>query len=196
MTMMNDRTYQYWIYYIKEEYIDDVPLVLNSDLIYAYTDDKKISEEFEMYRDMNKFIKKKLNLTRFEVNLLAKTEQNQILKIRECVTKDKKGNVINTILCMTSQEEKYLDMHVMSCLHNLMYKYINTPIPCNILDDELFKYLSELEFFRLSNNSLFDDVVYIKTNSIEIKNENTTRVIYADEIGIFINIFRSVLMEG
>lgn len=193
---MTNKTYQYWVYYIKEEYVDEVPLVLNGDLIYAYTDNKDIASEFELYRDMNKFIKRKLELTRLEVNLLAKNEQTQILKIRECTTRDENGKLITTIIAMTAQEEKYLDMHVMTCLHNLMYKYMNIPIPCNIFDEKLFKYLSKIEFFSLSNNSLFDDLVYIKTDSIEIKNNSMKKVINTDELGIFIYIFKNILTGG
>ena len=57
--MMN-RLYKYWIYYIKND--NDTPPEL-----YAYTDDKSLAKEFEISRDMNRFIKVKKELSKEEV---------------------------------------------------------------------------------------------------------------------------------
>ena len=74
---MLTKTYRYWLYYYKKD-----------KTLYAYTDDKKIAKEFEEERDMTQYSKRKEDITREDVNYLAMYYQNEILKIKEGVTKE------------------------------------------------------------------------------------------------------------
>ena len=56
---MMTKTYKYWFYYLDGE-------------LYAYTDKKEYAKIFEEERDMTKFTKRKEEITREELNFLAK----------------------------------------------------------------------------------------------------------------------------
>ena len=189
--------YKYWIYYINPKYVDDITCIIDDSLIYAYTDVKELSDIFEFYHDMSKFAKKKVELDRLEVNLLARDEQRKMLKFRKFTTHDKSGNVKIVDIPVTSDEEKYIDLQVMSSLNNLIYKKSINTFPTNIFTDDFIKLLRRLKIpyifdyvtSRSNRVSITSDKIIIKENPF------INSYIYADEVSIYIDLFRNILND-
>jgi len=64
----NGKTYKYYLFYLNKD---------NS--LYAYTDSKELAESFMSQRNHDKIHMKKMNITKDDVNYLARHEQNKIL---------------------------------------------------------------------------------------------------------------------
>jgi hypothetical protein len=86
------KEYKYWLYYDS-----------NGEL-YAYTDDKKIKKDFEYDRDMRMFKSKKKNLTREEVNILAKNNSERKL-VLEDLRGYSNGEIFTTKMAITGLEK-------------------------------------------------------------------------------------------
>ena len=63
-----NNTYKYYLFYLN-----------NDNSLYAYTDSKELAESFMSQRNHDKIHMKKMNITKDDVNYLAKYEQNKIL---------------------------------------------------------------------------------------------------------------------
>jgi len=194
---MKEIKYTYWIYYIDPRLIDDLTCIINeSNYIYAYTDNKEYSEIFENIHDMSKFIKKKLQLTKTEVNILAQEEMLQYLKRRSLITKDSEGNSMQVDMVLTMQEERYLELQTISSINNLIYKVCVNPFPIRIFDNRVIEDLNKIYFDELMNNSIHGkSSPLIGTNFIEILFKGVKHKIIADEVSIYIHLFHNILKE-
>ncbi len=186
--------YKYYIFYINPELLDDITCIINDDTcIYAYTDDKKIADMFSYYHNDN-LIRKKQILSRKEVNILARDEQNQILSLRTFITSDENGKMIKTKIPVTKQEEKHIDLTVLSTLHNLVYKYGTNSFPVAILQPEFTKLCQQLRIFSFINNyKLGKDNIQVAGNYIKIKEANTSIRLFTDEVSIYADLFKDLL---
>lgn len=98
--------YKYWFYYIKPEYLHLVNTESDDSLLYAYTDNKELSDIFKSQRDMSKFFVVKREIDRSEVNYLAKYFSREYLIKKEIKTKSKGigSTIIDYNLVITSTE--------------------------------------------------------------------------------------------
>lgn len=188
--------YDYWVFYIDPKYINDLSCIIHDDnCIYAYTDSKEIADLFEEFHDMEKFRRKKIPLTKEEVSNLATDELNQYLKKRKITTKDENGKKTEIEIAVTKQEEKLIDLQVMSILNNIAYKLPKVPFPINALQDNLIKELNKFYFFEIVNNLVVqnpsDFMIY--GDHIEIYPKKSK--IFADELSIYVYLFHDLLKE-
>lgn len=99
--------YTYWIYYHDNE-------------IYAYTDNKSYAEQFEDFRDMKKFKRVKKELSKEEVNYLAKEYQCLYLKEYSFDVYDKENEDNYPFeIVITSMEEINVNNNTMQVRVNL-----------------------------------------------------------------------------
>ena len=82
------KQYRYFMIYIKNQYIDLVPLAysvrsnindVNQCALFAYTDNKKLLKKFFEIHDKSKFVVKEIKISKEEVNQLAISFQNDII---------------------------------------------------------------------------------------------------------------------
>lgn len=194
---MNKQRYKYWVYYVNPDIVDDLTCIINEpNFIYAYTDSKELSNLFEKFHDMRKFIKKKLILTRQEVNNLAHDEMNQYLIKRILHSQDKNGKMIDIECAVTKQEEKHLNLQVMTVLNKLVYNVGINTFPAYALKDEVALDLEKFRFFSIINNQVTcRDTLCISNNCILIAGDKKGPKIYADEVSIYIHLFHNILIE-
>ena len=188
--------YKYWIFYANEEYIDDLTCLIDKDnLIYAYTDDKQIANIFEIYHDMSKIKKKHVNLTRFEVNQLAKDHQTKIIKMRKFLTKDKDGKKMEINIPVTVMEEKHVDLQIVATLNKLIYQVVKSPCPVKIFREDIIKEFEKIRLFSIINHSkLNEDYINIGNDCILFSdNLKKGSKIFADELSIYIHLFGNIL---
>lgn len=103
---MEEKTYQYWFFFIRPDYLEKLQVVSvpKENYLYAYTDKKKYAKRFmELHLD-KAFVKKKMELSREEVNDLARRYQNYIIREMNISTKDPDGQPTTIKLCMTENE--------------------------------------------------------------------------------------------
>lgn len=155
---------KYWLYYLKE-----------NNEIYAYTDNKEYAKLFENDRDMTLFNKIKKEISKNEINYLAREYQNCYLKDVSLKIFDKSkqkwfdGNIIMTgeeYLSVTSAEIQLMEVE--------LYQHCwDNPIK---FKDKIIKALEILEY----NN------VY---RSIVSTDENIKINIKVDPLGIFLHYY-------
>lgn len=187
--------YKYWIYYVNPELLDELACMINEEnCIYAYTDDKTIADQFEEIHDMSKFIKKKVHLTKMEVHVLTQDERNQYLKLRQVLTKDESGKPTYITLAITLQEEKLLDLQIMSSLNNLIYRVCIDTFPIGIFKDTIIKDLNKVKYYSVVNNyATGKNILEISNSCLNIIEEEKESKIYADEISVYTNLFHQIL---
>lgn len=188
-----NKLYKYWIFYIKPEYINTIACnISDRSYIYAYTDNKVFAHTFETMHDMTKFIKRKMNLSREDVNILADREMLQYLKESTLLTKNSKGEVCKRMIVLTIQEEKMVGLHTVSTLNNLLYKVSHVKIPTYILQKTFMEQMEKILFFSIVNN-IETGEVDINGNYVSNLGKSTSIKLYADEMSIYIHLFHDIL---
>ena len=174
---MSTSEYKYWLYYFRNETIDDYYL-------YAYTDDKEIHELFESQRDMDKFYVKKTKLSRDEATSLSETHRNNFLtKVKYRTTSCDKERYCE--LAITLDEK----LSTVNYVYQQVYVDILTKA---IIDPEIFqeKYLNILHKFGYS-------YAYYGVNSTkydkELMYEYFFDNVYPDYLGGFVFLYGKTL---
>lgn len=105
---MEQKQYKYWFFYLKPEYVEEFRLVATSvenPMLFAYTDKKKCAIGFLKLHNPDVFIIKKRYIEREDVNDLARSFQNNIIRSHNIVTKDSNNRRIELKnICMTERE--------------------------------------------------------------------------------------------
>lgn len=170
MTLMSKKKYKYWIYYLK-----------SSNEIYAYTDNKVYAKSFENVRDMKMFNKVKKNLTKEEVNYLAREYQSNILKIFEYKTSNKNNSIISVTMVSTMIEHLTVTSQATRLICCDIYQYC-------ILEPEMFNDKIYNALNILNYNKLYEHITNPKASLNNISIE-------VDELAIFINNFGKSINE-
>lgn len=136
--MSSEKLYKYYFFYEVEE--GEEPE------LYAYTDDKSLAKEFELERDMNIFFKKKTEITKDEVNILAKDYKEMRLSILEGYTKDINNisKLIDFSLVVTELEKLTIISKYDEIINYDLCVYSrNTPF---VFKKDIFKALEYLDY--------------------------------------------------
>lgn len=123
--MTYDKTYKYWLFYIKPNIDFELPWSIRCDRnphLLAYTDKKKFKDGFLKIHDKSKLYIEKRELNKDEVNNLAKNYQNEIIR---------KYNVhVKQDDYSTDQVEIYLTEHQYITAQDRCYQYMETVWKC------------------------------------------------------------------
>lgn len=166
------KEYKYWIYYFKD-----------TNEIYAYTDNKKYAKEFELDRNMDKFIKIRKDILPEEVNYLARHYQGKYLTKAKIKIYDKKTmKWFDSFLIMTLEEEITVQNKSVQLLYDSIYTYCwQDPY---VFNEKIYKALDKLEYVNIYNQiSSAQSNCYIE-NEIKLK---------PDELGIFVHYYAHTL---
>jgi hypothetical protein len=181
---MSDITYKYWLFILKDEYIEDSPLDISEDYpLYAYTDSKELYNQFLEERDENRFLVVKKYLRKEEVSNLTREYRNFYLAKRELSTSSKNNEPENISLVMTLEEEKMMNLESMCILNNFVYKF--EPFPVGIFVDSILKALKVLRYHDLMKVHEGESTVSIGINELK---EFQIKI---DELGVFIKLFKN-----
>lgn len=179
-------SYKYWIFYIKKEYIEDIPFDYLWNQIYAYTDDKKYAKEFESWHDMNKFVKKEVRLSREEVHILTEDVMSKYLQPYCIITEGKKRRPTKIRIIATKDEKRLVDSNVSMLANNIIIR--NTMQEPHIYKYNLFEALSLLKYPQIHSGT----DLQINTNYVDTINVNEISI---DELAVYIDIFESLLKK-
>lgn len=178
---MEEKLYKYYFYYL----IDD-----DKTELYAYTDNKKISEEFKLQRNMNKFIYKKEKISREELNKLATDIPDLYLEVVDGITEKRgHGSPIEKIsIAMTRLET----MSVISTSNDIIYSKIwgNTYINPFIFKNDILFALQRIYYVNgymtyFNKNDLELDVFDVDVyNDFDFDLFNTFVYLYGDTLAI------------
>lgn len=180
---MHSNEYTYWIFFIKEEYLNKIPSYTPSSenrLLYAYTDKKEYAEEFKKIHLEDAFIIKKMKLDRDGVNMLARYFQNNIIRREKIISKDSRFNRIEVKVCLTEKEYFVSENSCYSHVEDL-WKYVWEPN--FILNTKYMKALNNLNYLYLYKKLEDGKTTYIPN-------------LEADILGSFIYHFKSILTIG
>ena len=180
---MYSKVYTYWVFYIKDEYIDRVPDSVSCRLnrhLYAYTDKKEYAKEFRKTHSKDAIIMKKVKLNRDGVRLLAQEFQNNIIRKQTLTTKDEDYHSIEIKMCMTEKEYMISENSCYAHVEDI-WKYVWESI--NHLDNKYVKALNDLGYTYLYE---------------KLENGNCSYVpnMEPDILGSFIYNFKSILTIG
>lgn len=189
---MNEKRYPYTIFIVKEEYVNDVPSVIEyeDEPIYAYSDNKEIAELFESTRNMEIFIKKKKNLSVKEIHELCKIHTKQYLKIRKLTTKSPNYKKVEVPMAITTSEELVFDAHTLKisydiwCHTNLVQPKIFTRPIRELLNKIKYDYIYHTGMSDKNKSDILDDI-----DPLDFKHANMS----LDELSIFLNIFKTTM---
>lgn len=184
--MYEEKKYKYWFFYIKPEYLHLVYTEEDDSLLYAYTDNKEHAKLFKDQRDINKFFVKKLEISREEVNYLARYFTREYLIKKDIKTKTKGigSKVIDYTLILTKAEDNLLQTTAYKALMVDIYKY--TWLNPYIFDDEYLSVLNKIGF-----KSRFDLISTWKRSDKEINKMGEN--IQPDYLSTFIREFGCLL---
>lgn len=173
------KEYKYWIFYIKEKYKDDTYKELYHR-IYAYTDNKEYAKEFEIFHDMEKFIKKEVKLSREEVRILAMHAKKEFLQPCMLTTTSKNSNVEKIKIIITEGEQQLLIANVSNLANTRLIK-ATVEVPF-IFSKKVYKALYDLKYVLL----------YAGT---DVDNSFIKGTLHIDELAVYANIFEDILKK-
>lgn len=134
------KTYKYWLYYkINDDETDSYDL-------YAYTNDKSISEIFEKQRNMGKFYRAIKKMTTEDVHDLAENYQCMIVEMVPIEFYDKDTDESYTVQYALTTTEKLDFIYYMSNTSITIYK--NSWTNPLIFNDEIQKALFNLNYYK------------------------------------------------
>lgn len=177
---MNER-YKYWLIYLKSADVD-VELEL-----YAYTDNKKYMKQFQLERNMKRFIVIKKFLTKEEVHMLAEHyNQLYLMKFEGKTRVDAKDYIREFSIIVTKEEHQNI---ISVCADVIM---------CKILafveyDPRYFKekYLKALAVSGY--NSIYMYITGYSNYEEETSFDDVTQEFEPDYLSAFFNIYSELL---
>lgn len=144
---MEQKTYEYWIFYLKPQYVaefNQVATSINNPMLFAYTDKKKYATGFLKLHNPDAFYIKKKSLYRSDVNDLARHFQNNIIRAYDISTKDSNNHRIELKdVCMTEREYMLAENRCYSEIETI-WRYVWSS--SNIYKKKYRKALSELYY--------------------------------------------------
>lgn len=195
------KIYKYWIYYIKDEYVDDVPMNIptyyggdDHSNIYAYTDEKDLAKSFEEMHDMSKFIKKKASMDVRDIRVLTKVYRNGRMKRLDLTTRGLNDEKIEIPTVVTMDEEHMIDMKSISIIENLNHKEIKFNF--NSLSDGLKKALKKIgmvDILMMRSGYSYFTISYNAYSFTDNESGKHTKEIYIDELEVYLDLFGSLL---
>jgi len=195
------KIYKYWIYYIKDEYLDDIPMNIptyyandNHSNIYAYTDEKELARSFEEMHDMTKFIKKKVSMDVRDIRVLTEVYRNGRIKRLELTTRGLNNEKIEIPTVVTMDEEHMIDMKAISIIENLNYKELKFDF--NSLNYDLQKSLKKigmLNILMMRSGYSYFTISYNSYSFTDNESGKHTKEIYIDELEVYLDLFGSLL---
>lgn len=134
------KTYKYWLYYkIDEDNSESYDL-------YAYTNDKSISETFENQRNMSKFRRVIKKMTPKDIHDLAENYQCMIVEMVPVEFYDRENDESYTVQYALTTTEKLDFIYYMSNTSISVYK--NSWTNPLIFNDEIQKALFNLNYYK------------------------------------------------
>lgn len=146
---MIKKLYKYYFYYFDNE-------------LYAYTDNKTFSKQFELYRDMKKFVKVIKKINKEEVNILAKENKDKyISSYKFFIFNRKNGSGFEILIPLTFVEKISLTNTAIQLKEIDIYKYCW--IPSYIFNSKIRKALSVLYYDNLNKHISSDgtEILYL-----------------------------------
>ena len=161
------KSIKYWIYYFKD-----------SEEPYAYTDNKQYANLFELDRNMNLFKKIKKEMTKDEINFLAREYQNMYLKeVRLKIYDKSKERWFDGSFIMTADEYFNITMTEIRLMESDLFQHCwDNPAKFN---SKIIKALEILEY----NN------VYRQISSTKYDERNIKINVKPDLLGIFLHYY-------
>ena len=110
LDLIHQKTYKYWFIYIRPKYSENLSFVYNTSNddsilpLFAYTSKRSLLNGFLEFHEKDALIVKKMQLSREEVNDLARYYQNDIIRKYNLSTKDSKHKKVEISLYMTERE--------------------------------------------------------------------------------------------
>lgn len=161
---------KYYLYYSKD------------NQLYAYTDEKSISKKFESQRKMKKFHKKVKELSRDEINSIARNFQLNKLELKGLRTMDNlTGKVVECEIALTTNELLVV-RHDSFLSSNDIFLEVSWD-----LNPKIFKKRIQKALRILGCYTVMDDFS---------KNIPDDDYVVADEVSIFIRRFGKSMKEG
>lgn len=159
---------KYWIYYLKDK---DEP--------YAYTDNKSYAMLFEVDRDMSQFKKIKKNMSKEEINYLAREYQNNFLKEVSLRIFDKMKECWFTgSFIMTAEESFTINLVEIQLMESELYQHCwEHP---GKFKEKIYKALEVLEY-----NNVYRQI----THTISDGEEDPKINVKPDSLGIFLHYY-------
>ena len=184
--MNKEKTYRYYLIYIKPEYYSLIPDQYKSSLnnsftmLYAYTDNKKYLKKFLEYRNESYYYIIKKDLSREDINLLCKDYQNYIIRKKKVTSR---YNV-------TKSYDK--DFYITEKEHNITLNFIY-----HILSEDmwLLSYDSSIDIFTDEYKEILTTLRFNKLHDrLNEGNLNFSDFMIPDFIGSYVEIFKSILI--
>lgn len=179
---MDVKRYHYWCFYYHDAASQD-------DIweLYAYTDKKEYAKQFEATRNMKKFRKKSLKLTRKEVNYLADNYQGEYLRESLYLTKlpSKHKYDITYVKFITTEMEDITARSWMSTFLTIKL-WDNCWFDYHIFNDDLIEVLRKLHYTDGY------DMIMGYENEDEIDNEDT---LIPDEFAMFLHLYKHTIYK-
>lgn len=190
------RRYKYWLYFIIPEYKEQVCLENEDNLLYAYTDKKKLAEGFEQSRNMDLFKKKKVYLTREDVNLLAKEYPNSILNYHPAKTRTAGvgSPVIMSGFVCTMCEKIHVNNIATQMMLSTLWQY--TWVNPYIFESKYVKALNYTNYilgYNMLNKTPYKSIDYPMPDEIAVDIDDILKIMYPDLMSIFIHHFAYLL---
>lgn len=121
---MNKKEYTYWIFYLKNPDKYDHPLESNYSNIYAYTTDKKLSDNFQRERNMSCFKMSKKKLNKESVCWLAREIPKSKLFIYKAETKNHEIENRIVELTITTTEKCLVTWYCYNAISQKMWEHV------------------------------------------------------------------------
>jgi len=169
------KTYKYWFYYLDGE-------------LYAYTDKKEYAKIFEEERDMTRFRKRKEEITRDELNFLARDYQSNYLEKFDIEAFDRENDeIFESFLVITGIERITITNASIQIQNEDLYKYC-WDTPHGIFKTKIIKALEILQYNVLHRQ------ITCATNTGEWPAEYDDNIkLKPDMIGIFCHYYGKTL---
>ena len=167
---MKNKKYKYFIYYLEKD-------------IYAYTDEKSKADNFEKFRDLHLFKKERREISKEEVNILAKNYKLQRLTDYDFLDKDGKNNIV---LSITEMEKIEVINHSVNIREKTIYSYCWSPH--TIFKKDIKKALVNLKYHIFHDTISASSPLKLIDMFPNIEKEATI-----DELNVFVKLFGKYL---
>lgn len=146
-----ERRYRYWIFYVRKDKMSEIADALGVDAdtrIYAYTDSKEKADEFEKYRDMDLFIRRKVKMTSAEVrDITLKYRNLYIICTKLTSISSDREKVIEVPLAVTMMEQKILELELMGVSAKILFS--TKTVPPTIFKHDIFNALNIIKYVAI-----------------------------------------------
>ena len=155
-------------------------------VLYAYTNKKERAKSFELFRNMDKFIKVVDNISEDDYRYFMKTNYNQVLSNKKITTYylDDEGYYQNSTINITMTQDE-----------SLMTE--DAFITIDIFNEEFWDYMLTPEIFKDSIIDLLRTIEYnqmFKLYTDAQADDYSTPALLIDELNLFVRNFKDTLI--